>query len=66
MRCIHNRYFYKPLVTLDDSGVIRTLDANLSWSVKLENNYVTFILARDRQELGKIILAGDMITYWSQ
>lgn len=57
---------YRPIVTLDNTGVIRTLDTNISWSVKLDNNRVTFTLTRDRQELGKIILAGDMITYWAQ
>lgn len=50
------------MITLDNRGVIRTLDTNVVWSVKLENNRVIFTLSRDRVELGKIILSGDVIT----
>lgn len=42
---------YRPLITLDNSGIIKTLDPNISWSVKIENNRVVFVLLRDRQEL---------------
>lgn len=53
---------YRPVVTLDNRGILRTLDTNVSWSVKIENNYVIFTLSRDRVELGKIIFTGDVIT----
>lgn len=55
---------YRPLLTLDASGVIRTLDPNISWSVKTENGHIVFTLTRDRVALGTIILQGDMITTW--
>lgn len=56
---------YQPIVTLDSSGIIRTLNTNVSWSVANENNRVVFTLARAWKELGKIILSGDVITTWS-
>lgn len=42
---------YRPLVTLDSHGILRTLDNNLSWTVKVENGYTVFIFSRDRNEL---------------
>gem|GEM_PF-1465658 len=46
--------------------MVRTLDANISWSVKGENNYVVFSLLKNNQELGKIIFAGETVTTWTR
>lgn len=56
---------YRPLVTLDSHGIIRTLDINISWTVNVENNHVVFTLSKERKELGKIIISGETISNWS-
>lgn len=53
---------YRPLVTLDSRGIVRTLDTNVVWSVKTENNRVIFTLSRERVELGQIIVNGEFVT----
>lgn len=57
---------FRPLVTLDSRGIIRTLDTNIAWSVKTENYRVIFTLSRDRIELGQIILSGEVVTTLTQ
>lgn len=57
---------YIPLVTLDSRGIVRTLDTNITWSVKTENNRVIFTLSRDRVELWQIILNGSFVTTLTQ
>lgn len=53
---------YRPLVTLDSLGIVRTIDTNVAWSVKTENNRVIFTLSRERVELGQIIVNGEFVT----
>lgn len=50
------------MITLDSRGIIRTLDTNITWTLNIDNNRVSFILSRDRVELGRIVINGETIT----
>jgi len=55
---------YRPLLVLDSRGTIRYLDTTIKWSVTMEGKNIVYTLTRDKAELGKIIIHGDMMTTW--
>jgi hypothetical protein len=52
------------VVALDASGYVRYLDANVVWTVSVDGNKILLTLTRDRVELGKLIIQGEMVTTW--
>jgi hypothetical protein len=56
---------YRPIIALDRQGIVSYLDPTIRWSVVSSDTLgIVFSAVRDKKELGKIIIRGDMITNW--
>lgn len=55
---------YRPLLALDKQGVIRYIDSTVQWSVALQGKNIVYTLTRDKNELGRLVIHGDMVTTW--
>lgn len=55
----------RPILVLDAQGYVRYMDTNIVWTALIEGDKTIFIMSRDRAELGRLVIKGDMTTYWS-
>jgi hypothetical protein len=55
---------YRPVLALDSGWVVTFLDKNVQYNVSLKGGKTIFALSRNREDLGNIIIFGNMITQW--